>query len=221
MIRIAITGNLGAGKTTVSKIFKERGIPVFNSDICAKEAENETHIREGYKRILGEDVYVDDKVDRTKIRAILFTDKEKLRQVTKLIMPYIKDKFERFCNDNSDHQIVILESAIIFENNADKDFDYIVTVTSTENTRIKRAMSRDNSTLEEVMNKLANQLPESDKVSKSNFIVVNDGYDLSDSIEILAKQVDTIHKAIKYDMVVKAASELADTLNDTTKELDN
>lgn len=82
-------------------------------------------------------------------------------------------------------------------------------------------MTRDNSTLEDVLNKLKNQLPELEKIGKSNFIVINDGYDLADSIEILAKQVDAIHKAIKYDMVAKAASELADTLHDTTKELDN
>lgn len=220
-VRIGLTGGVGAGKTTVSKIFKERGIPVFNSDLCARDAERETHIQEGYKRILGEDIYNEGQIDRTKIRALIFTDKEKLKQINKLITPYIKDKFERFCVENSEHQIVMLESAILFETGAEKDFDYMVTVSATENTRIRRVLNRDNCTLEEVMNKLANQLPELEKISKSNFIVINEGYDLIDSIEILAKQVDTIHKAIKYDMVSKAAQELAETLNDTTKELNN
>lgn len=221
MIKVGLTGGIGSGKTTVSKIFKERGIPVFNSDICAREAENETHIQEGYKRILGEDVYIEGLIDRAKIRAILFTDKDKLQQVNKLITPYIKQKFDKFCADNSEHQIVMLESAILFETDSAKNFDYIVNVTASENTRMTRVIKRDNATLEEVLNKLKNQLPELEKISKSNFIVINDGYDLVDSITLLAMQVDTIHKAIKYDMVSKAASDLADTLNDTTKELDN
>ena len=221
MIKVGLTGGIGSGKTTVSQIFKERGIAVFNSDVCAREAEKETHIQEGYKRILGEDVYVEGQIDRANIRAILFTDKDKLQQVNKLVTPYIKQKFEKFCEDNADHQIVMLESAILFETDSVKNFDYIITVTASENTRIKRVMTRDNSTLEDVLNKLKNQLPELEKIGKSNFIVINDGYDLADSIEILAKQVDAIHKAIKYDMVAKAASELADTLHDTTKELDN
>jgi dephospho-CoA kinase len=151
----------------------------------------------------------------------LFTDKNKLQQVNKLVGPYIKQKFEKFCEDNSDHQIVMLESAILFETDSDKSFDYIVAVTASENTRMTRVIKRDNATLEEVLNKLANQMPELDKISKSNFIVINDGYDLIDSIELLAKQVDTIHKAIKYDMVSKAASELAENLKEVTKELDN
>ena len=112
MVKVGLTGGIGSGKTTVSKIFKERGIPVFNSDICAREAENETHIQEGYKRILGEDVYAEGQIDRAKIRAILFTDKDKLQQVNKLVTPYIKQKFEKFCEDNSDHQIVMLESML-------------------------------------------------------------------------------------------------------------
>lgn len=221
MIKVGLTGGIGSGKTTVSKIFKERGIPVFNSDLCAREAESETHIQEGYKRILGDDIYLDGQIDRTKIRAILFTNKDKLQQVNKLVIPYIKDKFEKFCETNSDHQIVMLESAILYETGADKSFDYIVAVTASENTRMTRVIKRDNCTLEEVLNKLANQLPELEKISKSDFIVINDGYDLIDSLEILAKQVDTIHKAIKYDMVSKAASELAENLKEVTKELDS
>jgi dephospho-CoA kinase len=221
MIKIGLTGSIGSGKTTVSKIFKERGIPVFNSDTCAREAESETHIQEEYKRILGEDVYVEGQLDRAKIRAILFTDKDKLQQVNKLVTPYIKQKFEKFCVDNADHQIVMLESAILFETNTTPIFDYIVTVTASENTRMTRVIKRDNATLEEVLNKLKVQLPELEKIGKSNFIIINDGYDLIDSITLLSMQVDTIHKAIKYDMVAKAASDLADTLHDTTKELDN
>ena len=221
MVKIGLTGGIGSGKTTVSQIFRERGIPVFNSDLCARELENDQQIKDGYKAILGEDIYVDGVLNRDKLRAIIFTDKDKLKQINKLVTPHIKTKFEKFCKDNADHQIVMLESAILFETNTQDNFDYIVTVTASENTRMTRVIKRDNAKLEDVLNKLANQLPESDKISKSHFIIINEGHDLIDSLEILSKQVDTIHKALKYDIVAKAASDLADTLNDTTKDLGN
>ena len=218
-IRIGVTGGIGSGKTTVSNIFKERGIPVFNSDMCVRDAENETYIQEGYKRILGNDIFIDGVLDRAKMRSILFTDKDKLKLINKLVLPFVKLKFQQFCDSNSDNQIVMLESAILFETGSETSFNYIITVTASENTRITRVIKRDNITLEEVLNKLKNQLPELEKISKSNFIIINDGYGLIDSIELLAKQVDTIHKAIKFDYISKAAGQLAETLNEVKKEL--
>lgn len=219
MIKVGLTGGIGAGKTTVSQIFKERGFPIFNSDLCAREAEKEEHIQLGFKNIIDDNIFVDGVLDRDRLRSIIFTDKEKLKQVNRLIGPYVKAKFEKFCEDHEkNHQVCMLESAIIFENKAEEGFDYVVTVTATENTRIRRVMHRDNITVDVVMNKLANQLPELEKISKSQFIVINDGYDLIDSIELLTKQVDAIIKAIKYDAIIIAADGLADALTDITKE---
>jgi len=218
MIKIGLTGGIGAGKSTVSSIFKECGFPVFNSDLCAREAENEESIQLGFKRIIDNNIFIDGKLDRERLRSIIFTDKDKLKQVNQLVTPYVKAKFEQFCIDNeNDSAACVLESAILFENDAAKGFDYIVTVTATENTRIRRVMNRDNVTVETVMNKLANQLPEMEKVTKSNFVVVNDGYDLIDSIELLTKQVEAIVKAIKYDLLMKKADDLGEALNDYKK----
>jgi dephospho-CoA kinase len=217
MIRIAITGNIGSGKSTISQLFENNGIPVFNTDKCSREAEEESSIQLGFKRIIDEDIFIDGKLDRDRLRSIIFTNKDKLREITNLITPYIKKSFEDFCEKHNDKGIVMLESAILFENSHEKNFDYIITVTATENTRIRRVINRDKVTLETVMNKLANQLPELEKVSKSNFVVVNDGYDLIDSLELLTKQVEAIVKAIKYDLLMKKADDLGEALNDYKK----
>jgi dephospho-CoA kinase len=98
----------------------------------------------------------------------------------------------------------MLESAILFETNSQSNFDYIITVTASENTRMTRVLKRDNLSVTEVMAKMENQLPELEKIEKSDFIVINDGYDLIDSLWLLTKQVDTIKKAINHDLLVKA-----------------
>lgn len=207
MIKIGLTGGIGSGKTTVSKLFKERGIPVFNSDMCARDAENELHIQEGFKAILGNDIFVDGKLDRVKMRGVVFTDKDKLAQVNKLVAPYVKQKFEKFCTDLVDSPIVMLESAILFEMKSNSYFDYIITVTATENTRIRRVIARDNCELKDVMDKLANQIPEMDKILDSDFIIINDGYDMTESLVLMSKQIDAVKKAISFDALIKGLNE--------------
>lgn len=209
MIKIGLTGNIGSGKTTVSKIFKELGIPVFNSDTCAREAENEIHIQEGFRAILGDDIYVDGVLDRPKMRSLVFVDKAKLKEVNDLVIPYVKQQFEIFCEESKYWSpIVMLESAILFETGGNKIFDYIITVTANENTRILRAQRRDNSSLEDIKNKLNNQWREEAKVTHSNFVVVNEGYDLLDSLPILRIQALTIQKAIAFEVLTKGLQEL-------------
>lgn len=218
MIKIGLTGGIGAGKSTVSSLFKERGFPVFNSDICAREAEKEVSIQLGFKRIIDENIFINGELDRERLRDIIFTDKDKLKQVNNLITPYVKAKFEKFCSDNeTDHAACILESAILFETGGDKNFDYIITVTASENTRIQRVLKRDNISVEMVLKKLANQLPELEKISKSNFVIINDGYDMIDSLELLSRQVDAVVKAVKYDDLMKKAEDLEIALNDYKK----
>lgn len=199
MYRIGITGGIGAGKSTVAKLFEKSGIPVFNSDLCGRESENDPEIHAGYKRIFGEEIYHDGVLDRTLLREIIFTNKEVLKEINELVTPYIKKKFEEFCLKHSNSKIVMLESAVIFENGVDKNFDCIITVTAREEVRVERAMKRDNSSLEEVKNKLNNQLPESEKIKKSRYVIINEGQDLIDSLEILEKQVDAVCKALYYD----------------------
>jgi len=218
MIKIGLTGGIGAGKSTVSSLFKERGFPVFNSDICAREAEKKENIQLGFKRIIDDNIFINGELDRERLRGIIFTDKDKLKQVNQLITPYVKAKFEKFCLDNeSDHAACILESAILFETDAAKNFDYIITVTASENTRIQRVLKRDGISVEMVLKKLGNQLPEVEKVSKSNFVVINDGYDIMDSLELLTRQVDAVVKAIKYDLLMKKVEDLEVALNDYKK----
>lgn len=213
MITIGLTGGIGAGKSTISKLFKKIGIPVFDSDKCARDAEQEISIQDAFKRILGDDILVDGVVDRVKMRGIIFVDKAKLQEINDVILPYIKMKFKQFVLEQRT-PYVILESAILFEPGAIDGFDSIITVTADTNIRIDRALKRDKTTnLEEIQNKLNNQLPEEYKVNNSNHIIFNNGVDLLDSITMLSTQVYTIHKAILYDIVHTNLEELLDKLN--------
>jgi len=196
MLKIGLTGNIGVGKTTISKIFKELGIPIFNSDLFSREAENELYIKQGFKNVLGEDIYVDGELDRDRMRKMIFTDRSLLSKIQGLVLPYVTEKFDEFSKEHKDEPYIILESAIIFETDSQGMFDYIITVIADDDIRIKRVLARDKTTLEEVQNKINNQFSQDTKIFKSNFIIENNGEDLINSLSDLDREVLEVHSEI-------------------------
>jgi len=193
MIKVGITGGIGSGKTTISQIFSKLGVPVFNSDLAAREAENNPTVQYMYKKILGEDIFVDGLLDRPKMRSIVFTDKTKLKAINDFMIPYVKDEFYMFCCTHREAPMVILESAILFETGAYKNFDTIISVLAYEDVRIDRVLKRDNISVEEIRNKLNNQMSENEQESLSEFVIYNDSKILEDGMVHLCEQVLAIY----------------------------
>jgi dephospho-CoA kinase len=188
MIKVAITGGIGVGKSTVSNIFKSLGVPIFNSDSSARDAERFAGIQSEFKRILGDDIFVNGRLDRPRMRSIIFNDKEKLKEINSVVIPYIIEDFEDFCNTNKDQPYIILESAILFETGSDKRFDFIITVTADEDVKIERAIERDSVSKDVVMDKINNQYSDEYKLHHSNFEIKNN----SEFVD-LEEQVLDIH----------------------------
>lgn len=175
MIKVSITGGIGVGKTTISNRFKSLGVPIFNSDSSARDAERFAGIQSEFKRILGDDIFVNGKLDRPRMRSIIFNDKEKLKEINSVVIPYVIEDFEEFCNTNKDQPYIILESAILFETGSNKRFDFIITVTADEDIKIERVIERDNVTKSDVMDKINNQYSDEYKLHHSNFEIKNNG----------------------------------------------
>jgi dephospho-CoA kinase len=197
-LKVGITGNLGSGKTTVSKLFEELDIPVFNSDKAAREAESDEEMKDKIKEILGDDIYVNGEIDRPRMREMVFKNAHILKQMNDLISPFIKVSFNEFCLKNKNSHIIMIESAILLELNATEGLDKLIVVTADEEIRIKRAMRRDGITREQVMDKIKAQFSDTDKVNKANYLIYNNGGDLLDSLNALRIQVKTIVEALLY-----------------------
>jgi len=198
MIKVAITGGISVGKTTVSNLFKRLGVPTFNSDTSARNAERFASIQSEYKRILGDDIFVNGKLDRPKMREIIFNDTDKLKQVNDLILPFVSEDFSEFCVTNSEQPYVILESAVLFETGSSKKFDYIITVTADEDKKIERTMERDDVSKEVVVSKIKNQYSDEYKLHRSNFEVKNNGEMID-----LEEQVLDIHMQLCRLVLIK------------------
>jgi dephospho-CoA kinase len=197
MIKIGLTGGISSGKTTVAKIFASHGIPVFYSDECAREAEKDVQIRKRLLDIVGEDVLVDGEIDRNKLRDIVFNNKDIIIKVNALISPYVKQSFEKFVKKHNDKNIVILESAILFEK-AETDFDFIITVVADKQTRLKRTMERDGLSEEMVLAKMNNQFDDDFKIKHSDAIIINEYMPNINMDALLKKQVNLILDGLGY-----------------------
>lgn len=198
MIKVAITGGISVGKTTVSNLFKRLGVPTFNSDTSARNAERFASIQSEYKRILGDDIFVNGKLDRPKMREIIFNDADKLKQINNVVIPFVSEDFSEFCITNSEQPYVILESAILFETGSSKKFDYIITVTADEDKKIERTMERDDVSKEVVISKIKNQYSDEYKLHRSNFEVKNNGEMID-----LEEQVLDIHMQLCRLVLIK------------------
>lgn len=161
---IGLTGGIGSGKTTISKMFEEIGIPVYISDKEAQKIiETNARVKESIKSLFGELAYVDGKYNRKYIAEIVFKNKYKLQKLNDIVHPLVAKHFEEWKQLQSS-LYVIKEAAILFESGAYRNCDFIITVTAPEEERIRRVVERDGVTEEAVRERMKNQWSDEKKI---------------------------------------------------------
>jgi dephospho-CoA kinase len=174
---VGLTGGIGSGKTTIGKCFVSYGIPVYIADEEAKALMNRSKvIKRKLIKLFGKAAYKDGKLNRPYLASKIFNDKELLEKMNAIVHPKVASHFKRW-QKKQDTPYVLKEAAIIFENNLEQQYDYIITVVADEDLRIARVMKRDNTSKEKVKSIIANQLSDEEKIKKSDFVIVNDDLD--------------------------------------------
>ena len=189
---IGITGGIGSGKTTAANHFKKLGFPLYNSDLRAKELQNNnTDIIEQIRAIFGENAYLNKSLNKPFIAAQIFYNKDKLKQLNAIIHPAVFKDFEQWRNQQ-DSKFVIKEAAILIESGSYKDCDLIISVIADPKIKIKRIQERDNLTEEEIQARMNNQLNDQDRIKYSDYIIENNS-----DLDHLYKEVEKVAFDIK------------------------
>lgn len=170
---IGLTGGIGSGKTTIAKFFEAEGIPVYIADDEAKKIMQLPETISEIINYFGQEIISDKTIDKKKLSALVFNNPEKLKELNKIIHPLVKKHFDLWIK-KSKAPFVIKEAAILFESGSYKYCDKIITVTASEETRIKRVMARDHCTKDQVLDRIKNQWSDQDKILKSDFVLLND-----------------------------------------------
>lgn len=192
-LSIGLTGGIGCGKTLIAKVFSHLNVPIFNADTEAKLLYQDDEIKEQLKTMFSEDIFIGDVLNTKKLSQIVFSNKEKLQQLSDFIHPLVQKRYQSFLNKNTVLNVpyVIMESAIIFESKWEKYFDKLICVNTPQNLVIQRAMQRDNASKQEIMQRINNQLSVEYKISNSNYVILND------DLALVLPQVINIDKQLK------------------------
>lgn len=175
-MKVGLTGGIGSGKSCAGDIFAGLGIPVYDSDSRGRELMNGGGaLRRAVEELLGPEAYRNGRLNRAFVADRVFKDKLLLASLNGIVHPAVAQDFEAWAMSKDEYPYVILESAILFESGFDRFTDKVVTVSAPEEMRIERVASRDGVSRQSVMDRIANQLTDSERESRADFVVRNCG----------------------------------------------
>lgn len=190
MIQVGLTGGIGSGKSTVASFFREMGIPVYNSDVRAKELMiSDVELRNGIIGLLGDEAYKKGGLDRKWIASRVFSDPQLLEALNTLVHPVVRKDFEKWSAEQQ-APYVVQEAAILMENGGYRHLDQTILVTAPETIRINRVVNRDQVSTAQVRERLRNQWDDSRKIPLADFIIENI------NLENTRHQVELIHRKL-------------------------
>lgn len=187
---IGLTGGIGSGKSVVLSVFSSFGVPCYESDNRAKKLMHEDlELIYQIKALFGDEIYENDKLNRSKLADLVFADKSKLERLNALVHPRVKKDFQSFVNQQ-DAVYVIKEAAILFETGAAKDCDATILVTAPEKLRTERVMKREKTNVAHIKSRMNHQWSDEKKIQLADYVINNIDWDKT------LKKIDEIHQKL-------------------------
>jgi dephospho-CoA kinase len=188
---LGLTGSIASGKSTVSKMISEFGIPIVDADVIAKQVVEAGEV--AYQKIIetfGTEILLENgEIDRPALGAIIFHDPGRRQELNQIVHPEVRkvmlEQSKKLLDEG--HQIVILDIPLLFESKLTSLVEKTIVVYVDEENQIKRLMERNNLSEEEAMARIKSQIPIREKVKLADYIIDNNG-----TIEHTNKQVITL-----------------------------
>ena len=173
MIKVAICGGIGSGKSTVCQMFAERGVAIYDSDSRAKALMNESgELRKALVAKFGEECYEGGELNRSYLAGKVFGSEAQLAKLNSIVHPIVKADFLRWAEEQ-EGDYCIVETAILFESGFDALVDVKVAVLAPQPLRVMRAMERDGATKEQVEARIKAQMSDEELMTRCDFAIVN------------------------------------------------
>ena len=195
MIKLALTGNIAAGKSEVEKIFKSFKIPTLSADEVVHSIiyKNEKIINSIKKEFKTYDIITENKIDRIKLGNIVFSNSKKKKELEKIIHPFVIEEIKKFFEKEIQSKIVVVDFPLLFECHFEYLFDKILIVCADEKTRFERIKKRNNYEDNHIHRIIKSQINQEEKKIKSDFVVINE----NKTLEELKKDIEKIIKELK------------------------
>ena len=196
MLKVGLTGGLGSGKSTASKFFNSLGAFILDADNAAKKLiESSKEVKNELIKEFGTDIMdANSNVDKKKLARVAFQDEDHQQRLNYVVHPHIHNAIDKSFNeilDQNNHELFIVDAALIYESGYDAHLDYVIVVTAQLKHRMERALNRNTLTRDEILKRIEFQWPEEDKTGLADFVIHNDGTEaeLNDQIIELFKKL--------------------------------
>jgi dephospho-CoA kinase len=178
MIKIALTGSIAMGKSSVARMFEAQGIPLVDADAEVRrlQAPGGALVREIGIRFPG--TVSDGKLDREKLAALVLDEPEQLRLLESIVHPAVLEARRNFIDLHRDSPALIFEIPLLFETHSEDEFNKVVVVSAPADVQRGRVLERPGMTEEKFAAILARQMPDEEKRRRADF-VIDTGGDLS------------------------------------------
>jgi len=182
---IGLTGGIASGKSTVSKYLTEKGFKVYDADRIAKDISEEISVQNEIILNFGDKILAEDgKVDRKKLKEIVFADKDKLKKLNAIIHPKVIDFYRELKEKNTD-ETIIFDVPLLFEIGIDKFCDKILVVISDYDVQLNRIVERDNIDKKLASKIIKSQISNEERIKKADIVIENNA-----SLEELYEKVE-------------------------------
>jgi dephospho-CoA kinase len=196
MLNVGFTGGIASGKSTVAKMFQEKGAYLIDFDKLAHFVEEPD--QQAWKAIVdffGSDILNEDRtINRVKLGLLVFTDREKLSKLNGIVHPAIFDEWKRRREDireRNPQAIVISDVPLLIEVGMQKMFDVVVLVHASPEDQIERLIERNGLSREDAVRRLSSQMPIDEKRAYADIVIDN-----HDSLEVTRRIVNDVWKDI-------------------------
>ena len=175
---IAVTGGIGSGQSTVSQMLEEMGCKVVSADLIVHQiVDTNSEVKKELKEEFG-DYFFDknDILDRRALAKYIFSDINITQRLNRIVHPRLVEELIQeieISQDSNQYRFIVIDAALVFEMAMERFFDVIIVVYSEKDLRIKRVQKRDHLTLNEILERMGNQIDLTEKASWADFVIEN------------------------------------------------
>jgi dephospho-CoA kinase len=187
MIKVALVGNIASGKSTVEKLLSELGYQTLDSDkVCHDLLQFLPEVKETFRDY---DVFLDGEISREKLGKLVFRHEDLRKTLENILYPQLLLKIEEFFSGEQD--VGFVSVPLLFEAGMENMFDKIVFIYCDDENRLARLISRNGYTKEYATTRMNAQLPQDEKLKKSDFVIYNNSSleELKNQVKILLEQI--------------------------------
>lgn len=191
MIKVALTGGIGSGKSAAGDFFEDLGAVVVDADLLARDViERGTDGFDELVATFGDEILTNGVLDRSKLGQIVFADPDARKTLEEIIHPRVAEAFEVIVQESPKDSVIVYQIPILVETKGQDRFDYVITVEASLENRISRLKNRGLKGYE-IEARMRVQATDEQRAEIADSVLKNDG-----DLDSLLRQVENIYEDV-------------------------